>query len=76
MPISEMSPSQFLAIQDEWSRSAEALEQAEAFASEALSALRARFSDSAKQRMKFALDVRSAAEARMRTLIQSIWNDF
>ncbi len=75
MSFNDLSKSQFVEIKDEWARAVDALEQAQVLAAEARLAYRTRFSDAAKHRMKFALEVRDAAEARLRGLIQLIWKD-
>ena len=73
MQTHALSRNEIQAIQNDWVAASNAVVEAEAEALDALLQYRRRKCDVTKLRMVYALEVRNAANARMRALIEAIW---
>ena len=73
MQTHALSRNELHAIQNEWVGASNAVVEAEAEALDALLQYRRGKCDATKLRMVYALEVRNAANARMRALVEAIW---
>ena len=64
---------EFPAVEGDWVSASNAVVEAEAEAFDALVEYRSRTCEATRLRMVYALEVRAAAQDRMRALIENIW---